>query len=131
MISIPLTEDRSSPIEFEVEEWEPSRAAAQREVEKLKRLMTKEKKVSVEKVKLDWLEVADLAMHVCGLPDDADLDRIDQALCDQFDIGLEQLESLLEVLIPLCRAGQSPLSGKWYRGFANGDIWLAKHELLK
>jgi flagellar biosynthesis chaperone FliJ len=39
MISIPLTEDRSEPIEFEVEEWEPSWAAAQREVEKLKRLM--------------------------------------------------------------------------------------------
>jgi hypothetical protein len=43
MISIPLTEDRSSPIEFEVEEWEPSWAAAEREVLKLKRLIDKEK----------------------------------------------------------------------------------------
>jgi hypothetical protein len=39
MISIPSFDDRSEPIEFEVEEWEPSWAAAQREVLKFKRLM--------------------------------------------------------------------------------------------
>lgn len=85
--------------------------------------------MSIEKAKLDWLEIADLALHICELPDDAELGQIDQALCDKFEIGFDQFHAIVERLVPLCVTGSSPLTLKQYRGFAKGDVWLAKQEI--
>jgi hypothetical protein len=85
--------------------------------------------MTIEKAKLDYLEVMELAMYICELPDDAEDDQIDQTLCDKFEIGLTQFHALVELLVPLCATGSSPLTLKQYRGFAKGDMWLAKQEI--
>jgi hypothetical protein len=85
----------------------------------------------MEKAKLHYFEVQELAIHICKLPVDAEDDQIEETLYDKFDISMDQLHNLAEVLVPLCAVGQSPLTEKWYRGFGNGDMWLAKQELPK
>lgn len=84
----------------------------------------------LERAKLGHMDIYELAIHLCELPDDAEDDQIDQALYDKFEMNQDQLRKLVEVLMPLCEVGTSPLTGQRYRGFATEDRWLAKQDIV-
>jgi hypothetical protein len=78
---------------------------------------------------LDWFEIEELAIHLCGLPEDAESEDIEEALYDKFEISFDQFHRLAAHLVPLCMIAESPLSKKVYRGFGADGTWLAKQEL--
>jgi len=55
-----------------------------------------------------------------------DVDDIEQAVYDKFDLDLTTVESLLDKIIPLVDVGRSPLTGTLYKGIAHNGMWLAK-----
>lgn len=82
-----------------------------------------------EIARLDWFEIEELAIHLCGLSEDAESDDIEEALYDKFELSFDQLRKLAALLVPLCMVAESPLSKKVYRGFGANGTWLAKQEL--
>lgn len=94
------------------------------------------KSINTKSVKLDWLDVQDLAAHVLGLdPDDYDDDVIEDKLTEKFfemeDGPLGAFQKIVEHLIPTVDIGESPLTGIYYKGFTrdfgnNKKTWLVK-----
>lgn len=72
----------------------------------------------------------DLARHLCGISEDDETADLDDAIFEKFDVDFEQFCKIVGALMPLAAVGQSPLTGKTYQGFANGNCWLAKREVL-
>ena len=66
-----------------------------------------------------------------GMEDDEDLENneLDDILYNECDINLEQLELLIERLLPLCEHAKSDLTGTVYRGFGKDGIWLIRQEV--
>jgi len=71
----------------------------------------------------------DLARHLCGISEDDETADLDDALFEKFEVDFEQFCKIVLALMPLAAVGQSPLTGKTYQGFANGDCWLTKREV--
>lgn len=72
---------------------------------------------------MQWWEINDLLIHILGLHEDADDDEIEQALCDKWEISSETAFELINVLLPLCDVGQSPITGEYFKGFSK---WVNK-----
>ena len=64
----------------------------------------------------------ELWYHLLG----EDVDDIEQAIYDRFELDLTTVESLFDKLIPLIDVGESPLTGDRYKGFASDGMWLAR-----
>lgn len=79
--------------------------------------------------KISWHDVQELAAIVCGLPEDAEDDVVEQALCDEFEISLETFHRLIEALAPMTPASVSPLTGTPYSGFAKDGVFIVKLEV--
>lgn len=58
--------------------------------------------------------------------EDSELEEILYNICD---INIEQLEIIIERLLPLCQIAKSELSGKLYQGFGKNNIWIIKKEV--
>lgn len=76
-----------------------------------------------------YWEFEDLARHLCGLDENAEVD-LNDALQEKFGVDLAQFTEIAGKLLPLCAVGESRLSGKIYRGFAHNGAWLAKEEVV-
>lgn len=61
--------------------------------------------------------------------DELEEEELEEILYEHFDMNLDQLEMIVERLIPLCAIDKSPLSGNWYQGFAKDDMWIIKRKI--
>lgn len=101
--------------------------------------MSESDAINVKPIRLDWIDVQDLAAHVVGLdPDDYEDSEIEELLADKFfqmeDGALGAFHKIVEYLIPATDVGESPLSGTYYRGFTRDfgrgkKNWLVKHKI--
>ena len=87
----------------------------------------------VKKVKVDFWEMEELACKILGLDYDeidGDTGKIEEAMFDQLNMELEMFEAVLGRLMPLIDKGESPLTKKVYKGFADveNQVWLLKIE---
>ena len=48
---------------------------------------------------------------------------------DHYGITTEDFDAIITDLLPLCDVGNSPLTGKNYRGFASDNMWLRNKEI--
>ncbi len=70
-------------------------------------------------MKIDWIDAEELAAKLCKLGENYDRDAVERALFDKYEISFDSFHTLISDLAPMCEVGQSPLSGKKYRGFAD------------
>jgi len=70
-------------------------------------------------MKIDWIDAEELAAKLCELGDEYDSDAVEQALAEKYEISFDKFHNLICDLAPMCEVGQSPLSGKKSRGFAD------------
>ena len=70
-------------------------------------------------MKIDWIDAEELAAKLCELDYDYDSDAVEQALFDKYEISFDKFHKLICDLAPMYEVGQSPLSGKKSRGFAD------------
>ncbi len=68
---------------------------------------------------IDWIDAEELAAKVCKLGDEYDSEAVEQALFEMYEISFDKFHELISTLAPMCEVGQSPLSGKKFRGFAD------------
>lgn len=61
--------------------------------------------------------------------DELDLSELEEILYEHYDMNLDQLEMIVERLLPLCSLGKSPLTSNWYQGFAKDNIWIIKRKV--
>lgn len=90
----------------------------------------------MEIVRLSTLEVEELACKITGLDYDeidADEAQIDEALQNQFNLGLEDFTLIVARLLPLIDVGTSSLTDTRYKGFSDTEkqMWLVKMEVPK
>ncbi len=81
---------------------------------------------------LDNFDIDELAAELCGLDSDkVDVNDIDSALIDKWDITLDQFQNVMKAVWPLLAIGVSPLSEKAQLGFVNKDktMWIAKGDI--
>jgi len=76
--------------------------------------------------------IEELAARILGVNvDDGGIwETLDEKMFDEFGIELDQLEHLVNKLLPLCEVGVSPLSGTTFCGFADRETscWIMKVE---
>ena len=63
------------------------------------------------------------------LDDELDEDELEELLYEHCDMNFDQLEMIIERLIPLCAVDNSPLTGNWYQGFAKDYMWIIKRKV--
>jgi hypothetical protein len=84
------------------------------------------------KAKISFYDVEELACYICGLNDDADVNEIENALIEKFNISLDDFHKLCEHLLPLIDVGKG-ISGEMYKGFGvcrnNYKYWLVKMKI--
>ena len=66
-----------------------------------------------------------------GMSDDEELKphEIEDILYNKCDITLDQFDSIIEKLLPLCEHVKSELTGTAYRGFGKDGVWLIRQEV--
>lgn len=85
--------------------------------------------MNVKPAKLYDFDSEEFAGIICGLPDGADSDAVEQALFDKFEISSENFHKLMQHLVPYCMVAQSPLTQTVYQGFAHDGTWHLKQPL--
>lgn len=85
-------------------------------------------------IKTNSDDLYDLIYHLqqskgCDV-EDFDEYELENWLFNEYEIDFESFEKLINDLIPLCSFSKSPLSNKWFQGFAFGDTWLIKNEIV-
>lgn len=89
----------------------------------------------MKKAKISTLEVEELACQITGLDYDkidADTSVINEKLYEEFGCDLDQFTDIISRLLPLVTVGESPLTKKVYKGFAEEEksMWLCKVEVV-
>lgn len=82
--------------------------------------------------KIHPFDIEQLACAIIGLDYDeidANTEIIDRELVVNLNVDLQQFQRIVERLIPLIQVGQSPLTKKIYKGFAEDSVWLVKSEI--
>lgn len=81
----------------------------------------------------DTLTLYETALFLLGLNEEENEDEreIECKLEEEFGMNFSQLADVLGKLLLAIDVGRSPLTGKLYKGFANGGCWLAKVEIKK
>ena len=77
-----------------------------------------EKEIKVYKIKEGY-----------GLEDDLELSELEDLLYQECDMNLDQLELIVERLLPLCQIAKSELTNKVYQGFGKDNMWIIKREI--
>jgi hypothetical protein len=78
------------------------------------------------------LDTYELVLVLCGLDPDEDenADKVDEILYEKYGIeDTDGLDKLIKDLTHFVGEGQSPLTGKNYKGFCRENEWLYKTEL--
>ena len=83
-----------------------------------------------QKANVFSMDIEELACFILGIDEYSESSDIDNALYEKFDCTLESFHEIVSYLLPLCDAGQSPLTNKFYRGFSNREkqCWIIKTE---
>lgn len=84
--------------------------------------------------KVHPFDIEELVCKITGLDYDeidADTSIMEEKLIDEFGCDLGQFQDIIERLLPLVSQGQSPLTEKYYKGFADEEkgMWLTKMEV--
>ena len=85
----------------------------------------------IEKVRVDFFELEELACKILGLDYDeidADTSVIEEKMYEELNMDLEMFQEIIERLMPLIDQGESPMTGDIYKGFADvkNQCWLLK-----
>ena len=64
-------------------------------------------------------DAEELAAKLLGFGDEYEPEEVEQELFDVYEISMDSFHRLISDLAPMCEVGQSPLSGKKSRGFAD------------
>lgn len=88
----------------------------------------------MKKAKISFIDVEELACKVTGLDYDeidADTEIIENELLEVYGIDLSGFTDLISILLPMIDYGESPLTKKKYKGFADieNQRWLIKTEV--
>ena len=84
---------------------------------------------------MNFFDLQDLVVVMLGLDEDtADIDTIEQAVDDKFDISLEQFQKVVEALMPYTIPGnvytitaESTINiGELYNGFVKDGMFICK-----
>lgn len=78
------------------------------------------------------MEIEELACHLLEIDyDEIDGDEsvIDEKMIDAFECDLNCFGNLIRRLLPLIDVGESPITKKQFKGFAENGRWLARTEL--
>lgn len=75
---------------------------------------------------MNWVDAAELAREILGLPETDDTDIIEQALADRFEISLEAFGEIVDALIPLTIPARAALTGEMFQGFVKGGAFIVK-----
>lgn len=89
--------------------------------------------MEIKKAKVLMFDIEELACKITGLDYDeidADTSIIEEKLYEEFEIDLDNFASIISRLLPLVDVGESPFTGKVYKGFADVDnkVWLVRTE---
>jgi hypothetical protein len=86
----------------------------------------------MEKIKIPYEDVEELAIHICGLNNDADANEIEEALLEEFEIPFDKFHELCEYLLPLVDVDEG-WDGTLYKGFSKKEKdhlkWLVKTKI--
>lgn len=85
----------------------------------------------MKKANIHPFEIEEFACKLVGLDYDeidADTQIIEEHLYEKFGMNLEQFYELISILLPMIDVGESPLTGKIFKGFADfeNECWLIK-----
>lgn len=61
--------------------------------------------------------------------DELDISELEEILYNECDINFDQLDLIVERLLPLCQIGKSELTNKVYQGFGKNNMWIIKREV--
>lgn len=61
--------------------------------------------------------------------DKLDISELEEILYNECDINFDQLDLIVERLLPLCQIGKSELTNKVYQGFGKNNMWIIKREV--
>ena len=64
-------------------------------------------------------DAEELAANILGFGEEYEPDEVEKKLFDEYEISMDCFHKLICKLAPMCEVGQSPLSGKKSRGFAD------------
>lgn len=78
--------------------------------------------------RIDEFDLMELAAAILDVEDQGD-DAVFDGLREEFGIDLDQFGSLVGRLIDMIDVGQSPLTGKRYKGFGVCGMFYAKVEI--
>jgi hypothetical protein len=85
----------------------------------------------MEKIRIPYEDVIDLAAHICDLEDETPPEEIEDALYDKFNISMDDFHNLCEHLLPLIDFGE--FNGEKYKGFGirkwNYGVWFVKTKI--
>lgn len=86
----------------------------------------------MEKIKIPYDDVLELAIYLCDLEEDANLDEIEKAMLDKFEITVDKFHELCEYLLPLIDVNEG-WDGALYKGFSKKEKdhmkWLVKTKI--
>lgn len=90
--------------------------------------------INVKKAKVMMFDIEELACKITGLDYEeinADTSVIENKLYEEFEIDLDNFSRIISRLLPLIDIGESPLTNKVYKGFADNEnnCWLVKTEV--
>ena len=85
--------------------------------------------MDIKPARLYDFESEEFAGILCGLPEGADSDAVEQALFEKFEISSENFHKLMQHLVPYCMVAKSPVTDTVYQGFAHDGMWHLKQPL--
>ena len=63
------------------------------------------------------------------IDDELDISELEEILYNECDMNFDQLDLIIERLLPLCQIAKSELTDKVYQGFGKDNIWIIKREV--
>lgn len=89
--------------------------------------------MEIKKAEVPIWDIEELACKITGLDYDeidADTSIIEEKLYEEFEIDLDNFASIICRLLPLVDVGESPFTGKAYKGFVDieNNCWLVRTE---
>jgi len=86
----------------------------------------------MEKIKIPYDDIQELAIYLCGLNDNEEIEGIEDAMLEKFEITLDKFHELCEYLLPLIDVAKG-WDGTWYKGFSKKEKdhlrWLVKTKI--
>lgn len=61
--------------------------------------------------------------------DELDISELAKILYNECDMNFDQLNLIVERLLPLCQIDKSKLTNKVYQGFGKNNMWIIKKEV--